>query len=184
MLGLTQPTNQLEHEPIAPVPAPAPAIVVLGVGNDYRSDDSAGLLVARELEKLVPGNVKVIECSGDDPNLMDAWEGVGLLIVVDTVSSGADPGTVFRIEVQNHSIPTYMFHHSTHSFTVAHTIELARLLGKAPPKMVIFGIEGEEFSYGERLSEEIALATEGLPQSILDYIENYMEETAGPGTKY
>jgi len=167
---LAEPTKQHNHKPVAP------AIVVLGVGNDYRCDDSAGLLVARKLKGLVPKNVTVIECSGDDPNLMDVWEGVDLLILVDTMTSGADPGTIFRIEAQNREIPTYMFHHSTHSFTVAHTIELARLLGKLPPKVVIFGIEGAEFEYGEGLTEEIAFAAEGVTYSVFDYIDNYMEE--------
>src|SRR4051794_10718200 len=97
-----------------------PAIVVVGVGNEFCRDDGAGLLVARELRKLVAESVGIIECAGVDFELMDAWEGAELVILVDAMSSGADPGTVYRIDAHNRSIPTYMFHHSTHSFTVAH----------------------------------------------------------------
>lgn len=164
-----------------------PLVLVVGVGNDYRCDDSAGLLVARQLmkvdySKLAPATVNVIECAGDNFNLMDEWEGADLLILVDAISSGADPGTVFRIEVHNRSIPTYMFHQSTHSFTVAHTLELSRLLGKLPRRVVIFGIEGVEFDHGEAVSDEIARAVDGVTHSILDLIQDWIEEkTANKG---
>jgi len=165
--------EQTEHKPHRP------AIVVVGVGNYYRSDDSAGLLVARRLEKLAPENVNIIECVGDNFDLMNAWDGADILILVDAMSSGADPGTIFRIEAHNRSIPTYLFHQSTHSFTVAHTIELARLLGKLPSKVLIFGIEGSNFDPGESLSEDMTRAIEGVTHSILEYIRDCTEETVG-----
>jgi len=163
-------------------PAEAPTIVVIGVGNDFRRDDAAGLLVARALkaqvgQELEKGKVSVIECTGGSFELMDDWEGAVTVIIVDAVASGADPGTVFRIEANNQPVPNQLFRYSTHGFNVADTIELARLLGKLPPKVRVYGIEGADFGQGPGHSEEMALAVERVTRSILDYVRNYAQET-------
>ena len=87
-------------------------------------------------------------------------------------ASGADPGTVFRFEAHKKPIPACLFHYSTHDFNIADTIELARLLGKLPPKVMIFGIEGADFGHGEGLSEDMAAAIERVAHSALDYVRD------------
>jgi hydrogenase maturation protease len=163
-------------------PTKAPAIVVIGVGNEFRRDDAAGLLVARALkaqvgQKLDNGKVSVLECTGGSFELMDDWDGAGIAIIVDAVVSGADPGTVLRIDANEQPVPNQLFRYSSHGFSIAETIELARLLGKLPPKVIIFGIEGADFGQGPGLSDEMAFAVERVTRSVLDYVRNCTEET-------
>jgi hydrogenase maturation protease len=102
-------------------------------------------------------------------------------VLVDAVASGADPGTIFRLDLHDHSIPSFLFHYSTHGFNLSDTVELARLLGKLPPKLVVFGIEGMDFSQGQGLTEDVAVAIERVVRSLLDYIGNNLEAAGQPG---
>src|SRR5450755_994427 len=63
--------------------------VVIGVGNEFRGDDAAGLLVARRLRELVLTQAVVLECEADPAGLIEAWVSTAMAIVVDTVVSGA-----------------------------------------------------------------------------------------------
>jgi hydrogenase maturation protease len=148
----------------------AAAIIVVGIGNQYRQDDAAGLLVARALKRLVPESVQVLECTGASLELIDAWSSADTVVLVDAVSSGADPGTIFFLEVHDQPVPASLFHYSTHDFNVSDTIELARLLGKLPRQLVVFGIEGVAYGQGTELSEEVAESIDRVVSRILQFV--------------
>ena len=69
-------------------------VLVVGIGSEYRNDDSVGLVVAREIRKklVLFGSVK--EESGEGAALIEAWQGYETVILVDAISSGAKPGTI------------------------------------------------------------------------------------------
>ena len=67
-------------------------ILVIGVGNRWRSDDAAGLEVARRLREAPPAGARVIEREGEPVDLIEEWSTAGEAIVIDAVSSGAEPG--------------------------------------------------------------------------------------------
>ena len=126
--------------------------LLVGVGNEYRSDDGVGLVVARKIhEKLIP-SVTVKEESGEGAALMEAWQGFQNVIIVDAVSSGAMPGTIFRIDANKETVPIKFFHYSTHAFSVAEAIELTRAMNVLPSKLVVYGIEGNNFVAGTTIS--------------------------------
>jgi hydrogenase maturation protease len=159
----------------------ASTVVIIGIGNDYRRDDAAGLLVARELrqrvqQKIDEGKVRVLECTGASLELIDLWAGANLVILVDAVSSGADPGTIYQFQLGSRPLPSYMFHYSTHDFNVADAIEFARMLGKLPPHLVVYGIECVDFDQGRGLSEDAALAVEKATDRVLGYLVGRVEE--------
>ncbi len=123
-------------------------ILVIGIGSDFRCDDRAGLAVARLLkEKNIPG-VEVIEVSGEGTALMERWKDAEYVVLIDAVSSDSPPGTIHRIDVQRQTIPKSFFHSSTHQFSVAEAVELSRALNRLPPHLIIYGIEGKNFSQG------------------------------------
>ena len=145
-------------------------VLVIGVGNDYRHDDAAGLIVARRLREKNLQHITVREMSGEGAALISAWQGADCVIIVDAVQSGAAPGTIFRFEAHREPIPTNFFCYSTHAFGVAEAIETARSLGQLPQSLIIYGIEGKDFSVGEGLSPEVQRAAEEVAQLILDQL--------------
>lgn len=136
--------------------------VVIGVGNLWRGDDGAGLLVARLLrdgEGSTLGPMHICEARGGNMALIEAWAGAGAVFLIDAVLSGAEPGTIHRIELGSEPLPATLFRDSTHAFGVVEAVELARVLGRLPARLVIYGIEGRSFDHGTELSPEVAAAT-------------------------
>ncbi len=118
-----------------------PPAVVVAIGNPIAGDDAAGPLVARRLRELDPA-ARVVELTGEPTPLLDAWEGARLAIVVDAVVSGAEPGTVHRLDVSERPVPGGVSALSTHAIGLGAAIELARALGRLPARVVVYGIEG------------------------------------------
>ena len=150
-------------------------ILVIGVGNEYRSDDAVGLVVARRLRQLSLGNVTVIEESGEGTDLMESWKGADTVIIVDAASSGAKPGTIHRIDARAQRIPTGLLRYSTHAFSVGEAVELARAMNRLPPRMVVYGVEGERFDEGTVLSR----AVQGSVDAVVDLVLKQLR-TAAP----
>jgi hydrogenase maturation protease len=128
--------------------------LVVGLGNEWRRDDAAGLEVARR----VPGAVTVREPT----QLLDAWEGRDAVIVVDAVRAGAAPGTTARLDALAAPLPVELFATSTHHVGVAEAVELGRTLGRLPRALAVYGIEGADFSAGKGLTPEVERAVARL----------------------
>lgn len=140
---------------LAKVLAADPRVLIIGVGNEYRSDDAVGLLVARRLRELTLNNARVVEESGEGARLMKSWRDVDNVILLDAVFSGAKPGTIHRFDARVQRMPRDIFRYSTHAFGVGEAIELARELDQLPPRVLVCGIEGKNFERGMRLSSEV-----------------------------
>ena len=139
-------------------------MLCIGVGNVYRQDDGVGWYVAHLMrERGLPG-VDVLEMSGEGAALLDAWSGYDHVLLVDAVSSGAAPGTLFKIDVHAQAIPAHMFAFSTHAFGVAEAVEMARVLGTLPEQLVIYGIEGVCFENGVGLTPAVEATARQLVQ--------------------
>lgn len=147
-----------------------PNILVIGIGNEYRSDDGVGRTLVRALMP-VPERVRVIEHSGEGTALMEVWHDVERVILVDAVHSGGLPGSIYRLDAEVRPIPRQFFHYSTHAFSVAEAIEMARSLGRLPPRLIIYGIEGANFDAGVELSPEIVKIAGEVLQRIRDEIK-------------
>jgi hydrogenase maturation protease len=146
-------------------------VLLIGVGNDYRSDDSIGLVVARKIrEKQLPF-VTVKEESGEGASLIEEWQGYQNVILVDAISSGTEPGTIFKIRTNEEIIPTKLFHYSTHAFSVAEAIELARVTNTLPSKLLVYGIEGAIFTAGVKISSRVKQAANQVIEQIVKEIE-------------
>ncbi len=70
-------------------------IRLVGLGNEILADDAFGILVAREVERLFPGQIQVVCSSAAGFNLIEDLLGASHLLVVDTILTGAAaPGTI------------------------------------------------------------------------------------------
>lgn len=146
--------------------------LILGVGNPYRSDDGVGVAVARRLRAQAPASITIREASGEGAALMQAWKGFARVLVIDAVHSGADPGTIHRLDARAAPIPSRFFHYSTHAFSVAEAVEMARALDELPPYLVLYGIEGATFEAGEGFSAEVEKAAEAVIPRVLAEISD------------
>lgn len=156
---------------------PTECFLVIGVGNEFRGDDGVGLHVARRIARLrIPG-VEVREASGEGTALMETWVGQSRVVVIDATASGSAAGTICRLDANAGPIPSEFFHYSTHAFSVAEAVELSRALGRLPRSLVIFGIEGETFSAGCGLSDEVRESAGEVVRLIRDELARTLPET-------
>ncbi len=141
-------------------------LLIIGIGNQYRSDDAAGLIAGRLLrEKNIP-DILVRESSSDGAALMESWKSNGRVILIDAVSSGAAPGTIYRIDALAQPLPAGFSSQSTHAFGVAEALGLARALRQLPTSLVVYGIEGKNFSAGVGLTQEVERAVREVVEQV------------------
>ena len=147
-------------------------VTVIGIGNPYRGDDRVGLYVAEQVRNHALKGLSVVEGIGDGFALIDAWAESDLAIVIDCASSGSTPGTTFRFDAVRETIPGNLFSGlSTHSISVNEAIDLARVLNRLPKELVVYGIEGENFSTGLDLAPVVEASAHKVVESILEEIE-------------
>ena len=152
-------------------------ILLVGIGNEYRSDDGVGLVVARELQAKKLPHTLVTECSGDGAELMEMWKSPATVILVDAVSSGAKPGTIYRLDALTQLIPASFSFPSTHAFGVAEALGLARALDQLPLNLLIYAIEGKNFSAGSGLSPEVEEAVRELVERVASEVQHFLDVT-------
>ena len=153
---------------------------IIGCGNIDRGDDAAGVLVARRLHALgvetlgveapgfeIPG-LEIIEQSGESFSLMDNWMGSERVILVDATAPSGTPGQIRAWNAHVDRLPEDVFSCSTHAFGVREAVELARVMTRLPQTLLVYGIEGKQFSFGAPLSPEVERAVESVAQQLLE----------------
>lgn len=144
--------------------------LIIGVGNEMRGDDGAGLLVARLLQDRPPHDVSVLQHNGEGSALIEAWQDYEKVILVDaaapnplggnaTTGGGAAPGVIQRLSLDDGPLPvTLASSLSSHAFGVTGAIELARNLQRLPPQLTIYAIEGQDFAMGHPMTPSVVAA--------------------------
>ncbi len=141
--------------------------LVLGLGNAYRRDDSVGLAIVERLRARLPAPVEVVRSSGEATDLMSRWEGRDAVYVVDAARSDATAGTLHRIEAHREPLPSALFQGSSHAFGLVQAVELSRVLGDLPVRLVIYAVEGADFATGTGMSPAVAAAADQVVERLL-----------------
>lgn len=145
--------------------------MLIGIGNEFRQDDGVGLVIVQQLQSQIPSEIEILEASSQGIGLMEAWQGAETVYLFDAVVSGAEVGTIYRLDAWVQSVPEKFFHCSTHAFGVAEAVELARILNQLPPKLIIYGIEGQSFAVAIGLSPEVEQAAGEVVRRVLLELE-------------
>ncbi len=143
----------------APTSAVAPrrsTTIVIGLGEENRSEDRVGLEVVRRLRAGPPLAAELVEWRDEPTGLLDRWAPGEVVIVVDAMRARAPIGTVRRWEVRRaEDLAARGGATSTHGLSLAHAIGLAEALGQIPPSLTVYGIEVGDLSTGRRLSPAV-----------------------------
>ncbi len=119
------------------------SILVACIGNIFQGDDSFGFEVARALAgRTMPGDVRVVDFGirGLDLTyaLMDAPE---LTILVDAVSRGGAPGTLYVIEPDVDGTDGLEQGMDAHSMDPVQVLRAARNMGGRLGRVLLVGCE-------------------------------------------
>jgi len=145
---------------------------VIGIGDLNRKDDAAGRIAVRELKAKGIEGFHTAESGGDVSEIMYLWKDFDLVIILDAMKSSLKPGEIRRFDAVANPLPEEYFpNFSTHSFSLAQVIEIARELSELPLELIVYGIEGEDFSMGSGLSPAVAGSIEIVKQKIISELQ-------------
>lgn len=146
------------------------SFLFLGVGNLHRGDDGVGPAMAEKFiaeGELAAAGVDVISHGGEGASLMSLWEGLEKVVVVDAMMSHKKAGLVQRFDVNKAPLQSGVFRYSSHLFGLAEAAEMARVLGKLPGSLIVYGIEGKDFVFGEPFSAAVARAAKKVEKEVM-----------------
>ena len=144
--------------------APAPRLLVLGLGNDILTDDAVGLHVVHELQDELAGH-PAIDCRETTEMglaLLDFITGYRAVAIVDSIQTGkAALGFVHELDA---TALNQLTGRTPHFVGVSETLALGKQLGLAMPEQVtIFAIEVEDpFTLGTALTPALQAALPGI----------------------
>jgi hydrogenase maturation protease len=115
-------------------------VVVAAFGNELRGDDGFGLAVLRETESAqTQVDVRWLEVGTAGVRLaQELLTPCDRLIVIDAMSRGAPPGTVYVMRVDEVPQATLV---DLHLAVPARALALAKALGALPPETFLIGCE-------------------------------------------
>ncbi|MCX6133897.1 MAG: hydrogenase maturation protease [Ignavibacteriales bacterium] len=147
--------------------------VVVGIGNDFRGDDGAGLFAARLLRSHSLRNTAIVELNGEVTRLVDYLQECDAAILIDAVQSQKPPGTIHHVDVSHNPLPNSGNQRSTHGITLASVIELARAGESFPKRVIIYGIEGESYDHSQNLTPPVAQAVKKVVALVSQEISSW-----------
>ncbi len=131
------------------------SVLVLALGNDVMGDDAVGLHVARALRSQLPPSVTIREAPVGGFELMELMEGFRHALIIDAISTGAEPGTIHQLTAEDFRKTVAG---SPHYVGLPEVLHLARTLGISfPDDIRILAIEvADPFEIREGLSSSIS----------------------------
>ncbi len=154
------------------------SLLIIGIGNEFRSDDAVGLEIADSLSECNCENCTVQRSSGEGIALINMWEDFDHVILIDAVKSESDAGTIHEIDIPKNNLEPDLFQTSSHLFALPEAVRLAKEVDKLPKTMQVYGIEGKNFEYGVELTPEIESAKFKLIQILKADIEKFNSYTS------
>jgi hydrogenase maturation protease len=146
---------------------PGSRAVVIGVGNEYRRDDGVGPHVVAALKDRVPPGVEVVISDGEPADMLEAWEGARLAVVVDAVRAVPSvPGRLHRVVLSAaETLPAVAV--SSHGLGVDAAAALAAALDRLPDCLIVHAVEVADTTQGVGLTPEVAAAADMLAEAVL-----------------
>jgi hydrogenase maturation protease len=156
-------------------PAPPGGVLIAGVGNIFLGDDGFGVEVARRLAQLdLPEGTAVGDYGISGMHLAyDLADGVRTAILVDAVSRGGEPGTVYLLEPDRPAAGDQAMLFDAHGMqpdVVVGMADTLGLLGASVDRFLVVGCEPATVEYGIGLSEPVAAAVDEAIRMVLDLV--------------
>jgi len=154
------------------------------VGNIFLGDDGFGVEVARRLaEREMPEGVEVKDFGIRGMDLAYALqEDYEVVIFVDAVPRGEEPGTVYLIEPEIEEDGEVSL--DTHGMDPVKVIKLSRALGAEPTRTLVVGCEPRVVLSGEDyddMSMELSEPVQAAVGEAVKLVESLVEEIGGEG---
>lgn len=141
-------------------------LIILGVGNLLRGDDSLGLEILKRIKGKLPKNVRIIYGGTVPENFISKIKRLkpSHVLIIDAALFGGEPGEarlippeqISGVAISTHAMPLHL---------------LAWLIQKETnAKVVLLGIKPKNLGLGEEISQEIKESIERCARMLIDVI--------------
>ena len=136
-----------------------PRVLIAGVGNIFFGDDGFGVEVARRLSgERFTSQVHVADFGIRGVHLaFEIVSGYDVVILIDAVRCGGQPGTLYVIEPDTSGLGTTA---DAHSMEVQNVFSFINRLGGTHAKILIVGCEPGDVREGIGLSDRVSPAVD------------------------
>ncbi|MEK7324858.1 MAG: hydrogenase maturation protease [Chloroflexota bacterium] len=164
--------------------------LIIGLGNPILGDDGVGWRVAEEVKRgLEIGELETkspilqslidVDCfSLGGLSLMERMIGYDRAILIDAVTTGQPPGTVYRFQLED--LPEVSCAHTTaaHDTSLQNALKLGRRMGaKLPSSVAVVGVEAERlYDFGEKLTPAVEAAVPQAVRAVMEIVSSLLEE--------
>ncbi len=148
-------------------------VLIMGVGNILYQDEGLGVHAVNSLRESAewPENVRLLDGGTLGLRLMEEIMDCDILLVLDAVLAGHEPGSVYRME-EEALRGGLGAAGSAHKTDLADTLIYCGLLGKKP-KTVVFGMEPLVWrELGTELTPTVRSQMPKLCKAVLDELES------------
>jgi hydrogenase maturation protease len=152
-------------------------LTIIGCGNLSRSDDGAGVAVAKRLMARLDSEpaegAKVFDAGTNGMEVMFKARGSSELVLIDTSTSNGEPGSIYRVpgeRLENMQEPG----HGLHGFRWDHALYAGRkIYGREfPASVTVYLIEGQTLELGIGLSEPVERAVSRVVEILLERVRS------------
>jgi len=151
-----------------------PLVAIVGIGNTFRSDDAAGMLVARALSQRAcaadTGRLLICEAGHAPENKTGELRSFApdLVLLIDAAEMGKEPGTLEWISEEDIDGMSA----STHSLPLSMLAKYLTL--ELGCKVNLLGIQPASNEVGETVSAEVLQAVEEVAAGLDEALRTYM----------
>lgn len=148
----------------------------MGVGNLLMQDDGIGVHLVRYLEEQgVPEGIELIDGGTHSYDLLDIFAEFDVIIVVDAIQAGGEPGTIYRAPLDELGLQPNDSATSLHDLNFVEAVNMLRLMGHNP-QFIIYGVQPKEMDLNLELSPEVAAKVPRLAELIQEEIQRILNE--------
>ena len=140
-------------------------IGVIGIGNPLRRDDGIGIVLLQRLQmQQWPDSFSFLDGGAGGMQLLHMLSAFDIIVFLDAVHFGEEPGVLHVFTPEEVRSNKAQIQSLTHGFDLFHVISFAQELDEKSSHIHIIGIEPEDVSFGEGISQT-------LQEKLDDFIE-------------
>lgn len=158
--------------------APRQAIAIVGIGNLLLSDDGVGIHAIRSLRTntRLARLARLIDGGTIGSDLLADVCGCEMLLVLDAVDAGLEPGSVVWMDWNQPEPPAFRARNA-HQSGIPDLLGDLRLMDCAPRQAVLIGVQPATVKIGTQLSVAVANALPALEKEVLRQLEQWTAKT-------
>lgn len=151
--------------------------LILGVGNLLLSDDGVGVRIIKQMSKEGI-NADLVDVGLGGFDISERMLGYQKVIIIDSIITGAEPGTIYRLTPRDLSDLPTLSH--THAVDLPTSLKLGQKLmsSEMPDEIIIYAIEAEDITtFNENCTPKVKAAIPKVIEQIKKDLSNPSTET-------